>query len=107
MLIVIVLREFVSLIYCHPRTFLVLGHSNKLYALTLIWVGGYFTPRPCMFSLNNSEMVKAVRYFAAFNNILLEAFMPNLVFHACPSFQILSKTQINVFLISEFLVNPL
>ena len=30
--------------------------------LTLIWVGGNFTPPPlpCLFFLNNSEMVKAV-----------------------------------------------
>ena len=46
-------------------------------------------------------------HFAAFSNILLETFVPNLVFLACPSLQVLSKTQIVKFLICEFLVNPL
>ena len=55
----------------------------------------------------NSETVKAVTWhFAAFSNILLETFVTNLIFVACPSLQ-LGKTQMGVFPIPEFLVNPL
>ena len=46
-------------------------------------------------------------HFAAFSNISLETFMPNLVSLTPPSPQILSKTQMGVFLISRFLVNSL
>ena len=58
--------------------------------------GGNFTPHPsCWFSLNNSEMVKAVTlHFAAFIYISLETFVPN------PSLQILGKTQSVVFPVS-------
>ena len=45
--------------------------------------------------------------FAAFSNILLETFLPNLVSLTRPSLQILRKTQTGVFPISRFLVNPL
>ena len=48
-------------------------------------------------------MVKA----AAFCNILLETFEPNLVSLTRPTFQILGKTQMGVFQIYGFLVNPL
>ena len=73
-------------------------------SLTLIWVreGSNFTP-PCWFFLNNSETVQGVTLAnAAFSNILLETFMPNLVFLICPSVQILGKTQTGVFPIFEF-----
>ena len=46
-------------------------------------------------------------HFAAFSNISLETFMPNLVSLTPPSPKILSKTQMGVFLISRFLVNSL
>ena len=45
-------------------------------------------------------------HFAAFSYMLLETFLPNLVFLTCPSPQILGKTQMIVFLIYGFLVNP-
>ena len=44
-------------------------------------------------------------HFATFSNILIETFVPNLVFLTCPSLQIVGKTQTEVFPISEFLVN--
>ena len=44
--------------------------------------------------------------FAAFRNILLETFVPNLVFLTRPILQILGKSKAWVFLISGFLVNP-
>ena len=46
-------------------------------------------------------------HYAAFSNILLETFLPNLVFLIHPSLQILGQTQTGVFPISGFLVNPL
>ena len=46
----------------------------------------------CWFSLNNSETVKAVTWqFAAFSQILLKTFVPNLVFLTSASRQILGK----------------
>ena len=54
--------------------------------LTLIWVKGAF---------------------AAFSNILLETFVPNLVSISHSSLQILGKNQTGVFPISGFLVNSL
>ena len=65
---------------------------------------------PCWFSLNNSAMVEAVSlafHFAAFSNILLKTFMPNLVSLTCSSLQILNKSQTGVCPISAFLFNPL
>ena len=44
--------------------------------------------------------------FAAFSNISLETFMPNLVSLTPLSPQILVKTQMGVIMISRFLVNP-
>ena len=69
---------------------LLLIHSiiAQITQLTLIWVGG-ISSFPCWFSLNNSKMMKAV----------------TLAF--CNSAQILGKTNMGVFPISEFLVNPL
>ena len=52
-------------------------------------------------------MVQIEKLFAAFNNILLETFVPNLLSLTFPSLQILGKTQAGVFPISGFLVNPL
>ena len=46
-------------------------------------------------------------HFAAFRNILLERLRSNLVFLTRSSFQILGKTQMEVFPFSGFLVNPL
>ena len=46
-------------------------------------------------------------YFAAFRNILLDTFVPNLVSITCSSLQILGKTQTGISLIFRFLVNPL
>ena len=67
------------------RPFLVLFNPN------LGVCGGYFL-LPCWFSLNNLEMVKAAALaFAVFSNILLETFVPNLVFLTRPSLQILGK----------------
>ena len=83
-------------------------YSYAICALTFIWVGGGGNFTPCWFSLNGSEMVKALTVpFVAFSNILLEMFVPDLVFLTRPSLQILGKTQTWVFPISEFLVNPL
>ena len=45
-------------------------------------------------------------HFTAFSNFSLGTFMPNLVSLTPPSPQILGKTQMGVFLISRFLVNP-
>ena len=57
---------------------------------------------PRWFSLKNSKMVKAVPwYFAAFSNISLETFVPNLVSITRPSPQVSGKTQTGVFLIKE------
>ena len=61
------------------------------------WGWGVILP-PSWFSLNNSKTVK---------DILLETFVPHLVFITRPSIQISRKTQTGVFLISGFLVNPL
>ena len=70
--------------------------------------GVILPPPPSWFSFNNSETVKAVTLaFEAFSNILLEMFVPNVVFLTCPSLQVLGKIQTGVFLISRFLVNPL
>ena len=77
-----------------------LGFSST-EILTLTWVGDNLLP--CWFSLNNSEMVKTV----TLSNILLDTFLPNLVSLPRPSLQILGKTQMGVFPISGFLVNPL
>ena len=67
--------------------------------------GGNLPSPPCWFSLNNSETVKAVTLpFAAFSDILLEIFVPNLVSLTSSSLQILGKTQTGVFSISGFLV---
>ena len=61
---------------------------------------------PLLFSLNNSETVKAVTLaFCTFSNFLLETFAPNLVSLTCPSLQILRRTQTGVFPISGFLVS--
>ena len=46
-------------------------------------------------------------HLAVFSNILLETFVPNLVFFTQPSLQILGKAQMGVFTISGFMVNPL
>ena len=46
-------------------------------------------------------------HFAAFRNISSKTFAPNLVCPVGPSPQILGKSQMGVFLISVFLVNPL
>ena len=63
---------------------------------------------PCWFSLNNSETVKAVTLaFCSISNISVETFVSNFVSLTCPSLEILGKTQIGVFPISRFLVNPL
>ena len=71
---------------------------GKLSFLTLIWD---FGGGVIWFSLNKSETVKAVTWhFAAFSNILLETFVPNLIFLTSPNLQILGKTQMGVFPIS-------
>ena len=55
------------------------------------------------FSLNNSKMVRAVtRNFAAFSNILLEIFVPNLVSITCPSLQIWAKLRWGYFRFPDF-----
>ena len=46
-------------------------------------------------------------HFAAFSNILLETFVPNLVFPTCSNLQILGKSQTGVFPNSRFLVKSL
>ena len=63
-------------------------------------------PHPCRVSLNNSETVKPW-HVAAFSNILLKTFLPNLLSLTCPSLHILGKIQVGIFLIPRFLVNPL
>ena len=45
-------------------------------------------------------------HFAEFSKILLEMFVPNVVFFTSSSLQVLGKTQTWVFPISGFLVNP-
>ena len=64
--------------------------------------GGSFQP-PVGFPLESKTV-------AAFSNILLKTFVPNLVSLISltrPSLQILGRTQTGVFLISRFLVHPL
>ena len=46
-------------------------------------------------------------HWAPFSNILLETFVPNLVFPTCPNLQILGKSQTGVFPNSRFLVKSL
>ena len=65
------------------------------------WTGGEGNFTLCWVSLNNPETVKPW-HFAAFNHILFETSVPNLLSLACPSLQILDKTQTRVFSISGF-----
>ena len=62
--------------------------------LTLIWVGGGGWG-----GIINPSLPPP------FSNIILEIFVPNLVFLSHPSLQILGKTQMVVFPISGFLDN--
>ena len=69
-------------------------HSKN--ALTLLWVrwGDDFTPLPLGFPLITKKLEKLQPwYLAAFNKILLEIFVPNLVSLTHLSLQILGKTQ--------------
>ena len=65
----------------------------------VLGVAGSFTT-PVSFPLITKKLYPWK--FAAFSNILLETFLPNLVSLTHPSLQILSKTQTEVFPISGF-----
>ena len=65
--------------------------------------GGGANLSPCWFSLNKSERVNLKPWhFAAFSNILLGTFVPNLVLLTHPGLLILVKTKTEVFAISGF-----
>ena len=76
--------------------------------LTLIWgKRGNFTP-PVGFPLLTQKLLKLLPWhLAAFSSILSEKLVPNLVSLTRPSLQILSKTQTEVFPLTEFLFNSL
>ena len=90
---IMVSADIVSL-YCS------ISHDAGLEDLTLIWVvvGGNFTPRPCWFSLNNSEMVTALTLQ---RSVTLEAFVILNLLQSADTVQDLDGG------ISGFLVNPL
>ena len=90
---IMVSADIVSL-YCS------ISHDAGLEDLTLIWVvvGGNFTPRPCWFSLNNSEMVTALTLQ---RSVTLEAFVILNLLQSPDTVQDLDGG------ISGFLVNPL
>ena len=72
----------------------------------LTLVGVTLSSRFRWFSLNKSEMAKAVTlFFAAFIKVLLETVGSNLVSLTYPSFQLLAKMQREVFPIFGYLVN--
>ena len=67
--------------------------------------GGNFNP-PVGFPITQKRYKLQPWHFAAFCKILLESFVPNLVFFTWPSLLILGKTLTRVFPISGFPVNP-
>ena len=68
-------------------------YTEILWLLTLIWGRGGNLPPPFGFPLITQKRCKLQPWhFAAFSKILLETFVPNLVFLTLPSLQILRKT---------------
>ena len=83
------------------------GIEKPFLYLTLIWEGGSWggdssSHPPSWFSLNNSKMVKAVTHVAAFSNILLVTFMPNLVSITPPVSRYWTKPRRDYFRFSDF-----